>query len=123
AGQFWAVFLCFDCTLVQYIGELCRYLVNAPPHLAETSHRIRLACGNGLRPDVWEPFQTRFHIPQILEFYAATEGNVTLFNLEGKPGAIGRIPPFLAHRSPTALVKIDPDTGEPIRDTEGLCVR
>src|SRR5262249_34503384 len=81
------------------------------------------ACGNGLRPDVWEPFKTRFHIPQILEFYAATEGNVTLFNLEGKPGAIGRIPPFLAHRSPTALVRIDPDSNEPIRDREGLCVR
>jgi fatty-acyl-CoA synthase len=123
AREFWDDVARFDCTLVQYIGELCRYLVHAPPHPAETSHRIRLACGNGLRPDVWEPFRDRFRIPQILEFYAATEGNVTLFNLEGKPGAIGRIPAFLAHRSPTALVKIEPDTGEPVRDERGLCVR
>jgi len=123
AREFWGDVARFDCTLVQYIGELCRYLVNAPPHPAETRHRLRLACGNGLRPDVWEPFKTRFRIPQILEFYAATEGNVTLFNLEGKPGAIGRIPPFLAHRSPIALVRIDPDTGEPVRDPQGLCVR
>jgi fatty-acyl-CoA synthase len=58
-----------------------------------------------------------------LEFYAASEGNVTMFNVEGKPGAIGRIPPFLAHRSPTALVKFDVDTGEPVRDEDGLCIR
>ena len=68
---------------------------NAPPHAKETAHRMRLCCGNGLRPDVWEAFKTRFRIPQILEFYAATEGNFSLFNVEGKPGAIGRIPPFL----------------------------
>ena len=123
AREFWDDVARFDCTLVQYIGELCRYLVNAPPHPAETKHRIRLACGNGLRPDVWEQFKDRFRIPQILEFYAATEGNVTLFNLEGKPGAIGRIPAFLAHRSPTTLVKIDLNTGEPLRDADGLCVR
>ena len=52
----------------------------------------------GCRPDVWDEFQRRFHIPQILEFYAATEGNFSLYNCEGKPGAIGRIPSFLAHR-------------------------
>ena len=57
-----------------------------------------MACGNGLRPDVWDDFKTRFQIPQIFEFYAATEGNVSLFNVEGEAGAIGRIPPYLAHR-------------------------
>ena len=49
-------------------------------------HRLRLACGNGLRPDVWPEFKARFRIPQILEFYAATEGNVTLFNVEERAG-------------------------------------
>ena len=82
----------------------------------------RLACGNGLRPDVWERFQRRFRIPAIVEFYASTEGNFSLFNIEGKPGAIGRIPRFLAHRSPVALVRIDPDTAEPLRGADGLCV-
>jgi fatty-acyl-CoA synthase len=112
----------FDCTLIQYIGELCRYLLHAPPQTGDTAHRIRLACGNGLRPDVWEAFKTRFRIPQILEFYAATEGNVTLFNYEEKVGAIGRVPPFLAHRFATILIRLDAETGEPIRDERGLCV-
>ena len=123
ASRFWDDIAGADCTLFQYIGELCRYLVNSPPHPRETGHRLRLACGNGLRPDVWEPFQDRFHIPQILEFYAATEGSFSLFNCEGKPGAIGKIPPFLAHRFPVALVKFDLDASEPLRNTEGFCLR
>jgi fatty-acyl-CoA synthase len=109
--------------LFQYIGELCRYLVNAPPHPREAAHRLRLACGNGLRAEVWNEFQNRFHIPQILEFYAATEGSFSLYNCDGKPGAIGRIPAFLTHRFPVALVKLDADTGEPERGADGFCVR
>ena len=81
------------------------------------------ACGNGLRADVWEKFQSRFAIPHILEFYAATEGNVSLYNVEGKAGAIGRVPPFLDHRFPLALVKFDAETGEPLRDADGRCIR
>jgi fatty-acyl-CoA synthase len=120
--QFWDDVVRQDCTLVQYIGELCRYLTNAPPHPLETRHRLRLACGNGLRPDVWERFKSRFAIPQILEFYAATEGNLSLYNAEQKPGAIGRVPPFLAHRFPAAIVKFDLASGEPLRDEKGFCV-
>ncbi len=123
AREFWDDIARFDCTLFQYIGELCRYLLKAPAHARERAHRLRLACGNGLRGDVWEHFQRRFGIPQILEFYAATEGNITMFNAEGKPGAIGRIPPFLAHRSPVALVKFDVDSGAPLRDAQGFCTR
>jgi fatty-acyl-CoA synthase len=122
ARRFWEDVVRWDCTLFQYIGELCRYLLHAEHTEREIDHRLRMACGNGLRPDVWEEFQRRFRIPQILEFYAATEGNVSLFNVEGKPGAIGRIPAFLAHRSPTALVTLDA-AGEPLRDAHGRCVR
>ncbi|WP_244472115.1 long-chain-acyl-CoA synthetase [Prosthecomicrobium hirschii] len=123
ASRFWADVVRHDCTLFQYIGELCRYLLKAPPHPDERRHRLRLACGNGLRGDVWEPFQARFGIPDILEFYAATEGNFSLFNVEGRPGAIGRIPPFLSHRFPAAIVRFDPDAGLPLRGPDGLCLK
>jgi fatty-acyl-CoA synthase len=122
ARHFWNEIVQWDCTLFQYIGELCRYLVNTETNPGETKHRIRLACGNGLRPDVWEKFKSRFRIPQILEFYAATEGNFSLYNAEGESGAIGRIPPFLAHRLPTALVKFDFDRNEPVRNADGFCI-
>jgi fatty-acyl-CoA synthase len=122
ATNFWPDIARFDCTLFQYIGELCRYLLKAPASEFERQHRLRLACGNGLRGDIWEEFRARFAIPQILEFYAATEGNFSLYNVEGKAGAIGRIPPLLAHRFPAAIVKVDPDGGTPLRGDDGLCV-
>jgi len=122
AHAFWSDVVDGECTLFQYIGELCRYLVNTPEAPRERAHRLRLCCGNGLRADVWEKFQTRFAVPRILEFYAATEGNISLYNVEGKIGAIGRIPPFLRSRFPLALVKFDPIAGEPARDAAGFCI-
>ena len=120
--DFWRDIVRWDCTCFQYIGELCRYLLKAPRSEFEGSHRLRLACGNGLRGDIWQPFQARFAIPQILEFYAATEGNFSLYNVEGKPGAIGRIPPFLAHRFPVAIVRFDAARDMPLRAPDGLCI-
>ena len=123
ARRFWDDIADWDCTLFQYIGELARYLLNAPQAPRERTHRLRLCCGNGLRADVWEKFQKRFAIPRIIEFYAATEGNVSLYNVEGKVGAVGRVPPFLASRFPLALVKFDAAAGEPARGAGGFCIR
>ena len=123
ASNFWQDVVAERCTLFQYIGELCRYLLAHPPQQEESQHALRVACGNGLRAEVWREFQQRFRIPQILEYYAATEGNFSLYNCEGRPGAIGRVPPFLAHRLPVAVVKFDPDVEAPLRDASGRCVR
>jgi fatty-acyl-CoA synthase len=123
ASQFWNDIIRWDCTLFQYIGELCRYLLRTESHPVETEHRIRMCCGNGLRPDIWEDFKIRFRIPQILEFYAATEGNVSLFNVESKTGAIGRIPSYLAHRFSATLVHFDIEANEPHRNEQGFCIR
>ena len=121
-NRFWRDIVRWECTLFQYIGELCRYLLKAPLSERESKHQLRLACGNGLRGDIWEAFQARFAIPQILEFYAATEGNFSLYNVEGRPGAIGRIPPLLAHRFPAAIIRIDTELGIPVRNLDGLCI-
>ncbi len=121
--EFWADVAAERCTLFQYIGELCRYLLHGPPHPDETRHALRLCCGNGLRPEIWEPFKNRFRIPRILEYYASTEGSFSLYNCEGRPGAIGRIPPFISPRMSVALVKFDPAAEAPVRDRDGRCIR
>jgi fatty-acyl-CoA synthase len=122
AREFWDDIVRWECTCFQYIGELCRYLINSPPSPNERAHHLRLACGNGLRPDVWPEFKRRFQIPKIIEFYAATEGNVSLFNFDGKEGAIGRLPWWVASRFPTKIVRFDVEQQQPVRNERGFCI-
>ena len=121
AREFWDDIVKFEATLFQYIGELCRYLLNSPTSPNETAHNIRLCCGNGLRPDIWMDFKTRFRLPHILEFYGATEGNVVLFNFDNKPGSVGRIPNWLKKSFVTEVVRFDVENERPVRDENGFC--
>ncbi len=122
AREFWSDCVKYEATLFQYVGELCRYLLDTPETPDERRHRIRLCVGNGLRRDIWEKFQKRFRLPKILEFYGATEGNVILFNFDGKAGAIGRLPRYFKHRYRYALIKIADGGLAPVRGKDGLCV-
>lgn len=121
ASRFWDDVVDHDCTMIQYIGELCRYLLNSPPHPKERAHKVRICSGNGLRPDIWEAFQKRFQIPQILEWYAATESNAVFFNFDAKVGAIGRIPKWAERRFISHVVRYDHEAEAPKRNAEGFC--
>ena len=123
ASRFWDEVTAEGATLFVYIGELCRYLAAQPPRPLERAHRLRLAFGNGLSPDVWPVFEERFGIPRILEFYGSTEGNVSMFNFDGTPGAIGRAPPYLGDFLNAALARFDVEKGAPVRGADGFCVR
>jgi fatty-acyl-CoA synthase len=123
ASRFWSDCTQHDVTAFQYIGELCRYLLNSPAHPDEQRHRIRCVIGNGLRPDVWEAFQERFAIPRIVEFYGATEGNYALINLSGRVGAVGEFPPLLRRALGLELVRFDIDREEIVRGPGGFCER
>ncbi|KAK4616774.1 Very long-chain fatty acid transport protein [Fulvia fulva] len=115
-------------TILQYVGELCRYLVNAPVHPLERQHNIQMAWGNGMRPDVWEKFRQRFNIPVIHELYAATDGLGASFNWNhGEFGrnAIGVRGAFWnrAMSDREVRARIDPDTEEIVKDKDGWVVR
>lgn len=45
---FWADVASSKATRLQYVGEICRYLVNAPPHPLERAHQVEEAWGNGI---------------------------------------------------------------------------
>ena len=123
ARSFWSDVARFECTAFQYIGELCRYLVAASDGPEEKVRGLRLAIGNGLSEDVWCALLNRFGPLRILEFYASTEGNVWLYNVEGKIGSIGRVPPYLALRDPIALARFDRNSQTPERAADGFCTR
>jgi fatty-acyl-CoA synthase len=119
ASHFWSDINAEGCTMFVYIGELCRYLLNQPQQPGEQTHKLRLAFGNGLRPEIWETVRSRFHIPEILEFYGSTEGNVSLFNLDGQPGAIGRIPGYARRWFNVRIARFDVETGTIVRSANG----
>ncbi len=121
ASAFWDDAIGEKCTLFIYVGELCRYLINAPPSANDRAHAIRACMGNGLRPDIFSAFQQRFGIGEILEFYASTEGNAVMVNFDSHPGAIGRIPFWAKSRFPMKVVEFDLDASAPRRDAEGRC--
>jgi acyl-CoA synthetase (AMP-forming)/AMP-acid ligase II len=126
---FWPEVRSSGATILHYVGETCRYLLSAPKTDQDKNHKVHSAFGNGLRPDVWEPFKERFNIGTILEFYAATEAPAALWNRSTNSfsaGAIGRNGTLaqLLIGSALAIVKMDPESEppEPLRDiTTGLC--
>ncbi|KAF5913708.1 hypothetical protein HPG69_017484 [Diceros bicornis minor] len=122
ASRFWDDCVQHNCTVVQYIGEICRYLLRQPVREAEGRHRVRLAVGNGLRPAIWEEFAERFGVRHIGEFYGATECNCSIANVDGKVGSCGFSSRILPHVYPIRLVKVNEDTMELLRDAQGLCI-
>lgn len=100
---------------------MCRYCLSTPGQITDSSHSLRLMFGNGLRPQIWPQFVKRFNIARIAEFYGATEGNASIVNVDNTVGAIGFVSRILPYVYPISIIKADPDTGEPIRDKNGLC--
>ncbi|HEY4344392.1 MAG TPA: long-chain-acyl-CoA synthetase [Parvibaculum sp.] len=123
AREFFSDCVKYKATLIQYIGELCRYLLNSEPNPKERQHKIRLAIGNGLRPEIWPAFQKRFKIPSVLEFYGATEGNVALMNYDGTVGAVGRIPGWAKKKFNVELVRFNTETEQVVRGADGFCIK
>ncbi|KAM9735622.1 long-chain fatty acid transport protein 3 [Menidia menidia] len=123
ARHFWKDCVRHDVTVVQYIGELCRYLLNQPPVLEERAHCVRLAAGSGLRSDVWRKFITRFGIRQVREGYGLTETSIGFLNYTDEVGPIGRASYFNKLSIPFKLLKFDPDTNEPVRTDSGRCIQ
>lgn len=113
ASRFWDEVIAYDATAFVYIGEVCRYLLNQPPKPTDRAHRVRVICGNGLRPEIWDEFTRRFGIKRVCEFYAASEGNTAFLNIFNVPRSTGICP------MPLAYVDYDPDTGQPLRGADG----
>ena len=120
--KFWEDCVNYEITTITYIGELLRYLISAKESSYEKKHKVRGIYGNGLRPDVWKVVQERFGINNIIEFYGASEGNISLTNVDSHYGSIGRIPPYAAKAMPTKIVKFDVENEKIMRNSNGFCI-
>ncbi|RZC32918.1 long-chain fatty acid transport protein 4, partial [Asbolus verrucosus] len=108
--------------IAHYIGEMCRYILAVPPKPTDTQHNLRMIYGNGLRPQIWTEFVERFKIPKVAEFYGATEGNANIVNIDNTVGSIGFVSRIVPSIYPISIIRVDSQTGEPIRDAKGLCI-
>lgn len=116
-SRFWDEVIRYDATAFVYIGEICRYLLNQPEKDTDRKHKVRVIAGNGLPPDIWDEFTTRFNIPRVFEFYGASEGNTGFVNVFNIPKTAGICP------TPVAFVEYDAESGEPVRDATGRVPR
>ncbi|XP_066448551.1 long-chain fatty acid transport protein 2-like [Eleutherodactylus coqui] len=123
ASQFWDDCRKYNVTAFQYIGEILRYLCNSSKKGNDMDHCVRLAMGNGVRPEIWKEFIERFGKIRIFEYYGATEGNVFFLNYTHKEGAIGRCNNFQKLFHPFEVIKFDVEKNEPVRDLTGHCIR
>lgn len=114
ASKFWGEIRHHGATGFCYIGEICRYLLNRPPQADDRDHAVRVICGNGLRPEIWEAFQQRFGIARIAEFYGASESNAAFVNGFGLSKTAGFCP------LPFAIVEFDAEAEAPVRGPDGF---
>ena len=120
ASRFWDDARRYRVTGFQYIGEICRYLLNQPPKDNDRDHHVRVIMGAGLGADAWRKFQARFGIERIIEGWSSTEANTTLTNLDNHVGSCGRMP--FKERHNGRLVRYDTGTATHPRDANGFYI-
>lgn len=114
-SAFWSDVKKFNASAIGYVGELCRYLMDAAPSELDHSHRVTKMIGNGMRPNIWNKFKQRFGVEEILELYASSEGNVGFSNIFNFDNTVGFSP------TPYAIVQFDKESNEAVRDADGYC--
>lgn len=130
ASTFWTQARLSEATHIQYVGEVCRYLLNSKPHPDQAKHQVKIAYGNGLRRDIWREFKRRFNIEGVGEFYASTESPIATTNIQYGDFGVGACRKYGSLISTVlgltqVIVKMDPDDESEIwRDPKtGFCVK
>ncbi|MFV5515834.1 long-chain-acyl-CoA synthetase [Acinetobacter gerneri] len=114
-SAFWDDVRKYKASAIGYVGELCRYLMDAPPSESDRAHRVTKMIGNGMRPNIWSKFKERFGIEEVLELYASSEGNVGFSNIFNFDNTVGFSP------TPYAIIQFDKEKNEPVHDSKGFC--
>lgn len=90
--EFWNDVRKHHVSVFQYIGEICRYLLNQPEVAGERDHGLRCMLGAGLTRESWQNWLRRFGPIQVFEGWGSTESNTNVVNVDNYLGACGRVP-------------------------------
>ncbi|KAH3666288.1 hypothetical protein OGAPHI_004477 [Ogataea philodendri] len=128
-STYWTQVRLCEANTIQYVGEVCRYLINAPESEDEKLcyGKVTKAIGNGLRPDIWVKFKQRFGIQAVGEFYASSEAPfaTTCYETNGIGVGCIRNQGWLADKALSymySLVKTEKDDDARLyRNEKGYC--
>ena len=116
--EFWKDVARHHISVFQYIGEICRYLLNQPVAAGEREHSLRCMLGAGLTPESWQRWLERFGPIQVFEGWGATEANANLINVDNYVGSCGRVPDWA--KTNLRLVRFDVENDCHPRDEHGF---
>lgn len=120
ASRFWDDVRHYGVTVFQYIGEICRYLLNKPATPQDREHTLRCMLGAGLSADSWQRWIDRFGPLDVFEGWGATEANTATINLDNRIGSCGRIPDW--GKTNLRLLRYNRETQTHDRDENGRCI-
>lgn len=132
-SKFWSDVVAGQCNAVIYIGEMGRYLSQAPVNKdlvpdERDGHKVKKMFGLGMSAKSWEILRERFGIDTVAEYWSATEATGLLINVNRNSfglGMKGRQAPLMKYFNKNIIiVKRDFETEELVRDPKtGLCVQ
>ncbi|MDD2222014.1 MAG: long-chain-acyl-CoA synthetase [Pseudomonas sp.] len=120
ASRFWSDVRTHGVTIFQYVGEICRYLLNRAEAAEEKNNTLRCMLGAGLTSDTWQRWVQRFGELDVYEGWGATEANTATINLDNYVGSCGRITDW--NKTNLRLLRIDEETQTHVRDENGFYV-
>ncbi|MCP8689519.1 long-chain-acyl-CoA synthetase [Marinobacterium sedimentorum] len=118
-SRFWQDVGTHGVTVCQYIGEICRYLLNQDGDPG--AHRLRCMMGAGLTAESWRRWVERFGEMEIYEGWGSTEANTNLINVDNHIGSCGRVPDW--SRTNFRLIRYDVESDTHLRDAQGRSIQ
>lgn len=96
--RLWDICRHYGCTSFTLLGGMTTALYAEPRRPDDSDNPVRFVISAGMPKAIWEDFEQRFGV-QILEFYGAAEGGLTIKPIGvGPVGSIGKVVPSLCYR-------------------------
>jgi len=111
-SRLWDVARKYGCTTFNLLGGMTTAIYSEPPRPDDRDNPVRYVISAGMPAAIWRDFEQRFAV-DILEFYAAVEGGLTVKPIgDGPIGSIGKPPASLKLRVVDEYGE-DVDPGQP----------
>jgi crotonobetaine/carnitine-CoA ligase len=97
-SRLWDITRHYGCTSFNLLGGMTTAVYAEPAKSDDADNPVRFVVSAGMPKAIWADFEKRFKV-QILEFYGAAEGGLTVKPIGVGPiGSIGKTIPSLRHR-------------------------